>query len=116
MELFNEALVLMTNYHLFTFTEFLSDMETRQFMGTSMMVTTIFNVLVNIGVITGETLSLTARKFKLRYLKWKRDEEIRKEKEHKIWLARWERIGKKFKAYDRKLRKEAKAKAKEEKR
>ena len=116
MELFNEALVLVMNYHLFTFTEFLSDVETRQFMGTSMIVTTIFNVLVNLGVITGETLSLTARKLKLRYLKWKRDEQIRKDKEYKIWLARCERIGRKIKAYDRKIRKEAKAKAKEEKR
>ena len=84
MELFNEALVLMTNYHLFTFTEFLSDVETRQFMGTSMIVTTIFNVLVNIGVITGETLSLTSRKLKLRYLKWKQDNEIIRSKKHKI--------------------------------
>lgn len=73
MELFNEALVLVMNYHLLTFTEFLPDVETRQYMGTSMIVTTIFNLLVNIGVISGATLSLTARKLKLFYLKWVRD-------------------------------------------
>ena len=29
MELINEAFVLLTNYHLFTFTDFLADIETR---------------------------------------------------------------------------------------
>ena len=71
MELINEAFVLITNYHLLTFTEFLSDIETRQHMGTSLIVTTVFNLLINLGVISGVTLAIFSRKLKLRYLKWK---------------------------------------------
>ena len=116
MELINEAFVLVTNYHLFTFTDFLSDIEVRQQMGTSLIVTTVFNLLINLGVISGVTLALSARKLKLRYLKWKQDQEIKKAKEHQLWLARCQHIAKKFEAYDRKKRKEEKAKAKAKKR
>jgi hypothetical protein len=67
MELLNEAFVLLTNYHLFTFTEFAPDVDAREFMGTSLIATTIINLLLNIGVISFSTVSISMRK----YLAWK---------------------------------------------
>jgi hypothetical protein len=73
MELLNEAFafVLLTNYHLFTFTEFAPDVDAREFMGTSLIATTIINLLLNIGVISFSTVSISMRKLKLKYLAWK---------------------------------------------
>ena len=61
MELLNEAFVLLTNYHLHTFTEFTSDVDAREYMGNSLIVITAINLLLNIGVITFSTVSLSAR-------------------------------------------------------
>jgi len=61
MEMFNEAFVLMTNYHLFTFTEFSPDVYARENMGNSLIAVTILNLVVNIGVITFVTCSISAR-------------------------------------------------------
>jgi hypothetical protein len=71
MELINEAFVFLTNYHLFTFTDFVSDVNTREVSGNSLMVTVILNLALNIGVITYATFSISARKLKLKYLAWK---------------------------------------------
>ena len=61
MELLNEAFVLITNYHLFTFTEFVSDVDARENMGNSLIGTKSLNILINIGVITFVTMSICGR-------------------------------------------------------
>ena len=68
MELMNEVFVLLTTYHLYQFTDFLTDLNMRSNVGTSLIVCTIVNVLLNIGVVVISTLALTARKLKLHYL------------------------------------------------
>ena len=78
-------------------------------MGYSLVATTVFNILINFGVITVVTLALSARKFKLGYLRWKKDQLIKKNKADKLDQAKWARIYKKFEAYDRRKAKEAKA-------
>ena len=57
-------------------------------MGTSLIATTIINLLLNIGVISLNTVSISVRKLKLKYLAWKQAQEIKAAKEHQIWMAK----------------------------
>jgi hypothetical protein len=65
MELVNEAFILLTTYHLYQFTSFMADLQIRSYAGTSLIVITITNVLLNIFIVVFTTLALTARKLKL---------------------------------------------------
>jgi hypothetical protein len=76
IELTNEAFVLVITYHLYTFTDFTPDVQTREKVGISLIAITIISIVVNFGVVTLTNMSLLIRKLKLRYLKWKRDKEI----------------------------------------
>lgn len=79
MDLVNEAFILMTTYHLYQFTEFMTDLDNRGYTGKSLMLLIIVNVLLNIGVVVVETASLTLRKLKLRYLRWKEYRRIKRQ-------------------------------------
>ena len=50
MEYFNEAMLMITGYHLFCFSDFVPDVETREQVGLSLMACTIFSVSVNLAV------------------------------------------------------------------
>jgi hypothetical protein len=76
MELMNEAFVLLTNYHLFCFTDFSPDVYRREETGLSLIVAVVLNLLLNLGVITYGTFSKSARNFKLKYLAWKQAQAI----------------------------------------
>ena len=51
MDLVNEAFVLLTTYHLYQFTEFMTDLDNRSLVGRSLMLLIIINVVLNIGVV-----------------------------------------------------------------
>lgn len=51
MDLVNEAFVLLTTYHLYQFTEFMTDLDNRSLVGKSLMILIIINVVLNIGVV-----------------------------------------------------------------
>jgi hypothetical protein len=51
MDLVNEAFVLLTTYHLYQFTEFMTDLDNRNLVGRSLMLLIIINVVLNIGVV-----------------------------------------------------------------
>lgn len=80
MELVNEAFVLVTNYHLFMFTNFLSDLDMREKVGTSLIITTCLNVIVDLGVVTIISLITSVRKLKLKYLEWRQEVRLRAKK------------------------------------
>ncbi len=67
MELVNEAFVLVTNYHLFLLTDFLLDLDMRENVGKSLVVTTCLNVAIDLGVVTIISLAIAIRKLKLKY-------------------------------------------------
>jgi len=73
MDLLNESFVLLTTYHLYSFTDFMTDIDTRNYMGISLIVVTVTSILVNIGIVVISTLSLSLRKLKLQYLKYKQN-------------------------------------------
>jgi len=77
MELINEAFVLLMTYHLYQFTEFMTDLPNRSLVGKSMTVLIISNVLINIGVVVVQNMFLTARKLKLKYMEWKQKKGIK---------------------------------------
>ena len=49
LDLFNEFIVLVINYHLLCFTDFLSDPDMREYVGYSMIVVTSVFLAINIG-------------------------------------------------------------------
>jgi hypothetical protein len=71
MELFNESCVLLINYHLICFTDFLKDLRNRDQVGFSLIVLTILNIAVNLGQITFMNMSKVLRKIKIFRLKVK---------------------------------------------
>ena len=85
MELVNESFVLLTSYHLYCFTEFMTDLDNRSHTGKSLMLLIIFNVLLNIGVVVTQTASLSLRKLKLRYMRWKEVRRINKQLKRKLY-------------------------------
>ena len=51
MDLVNEAFVLLTTYHLYQFTEFMTHLDKRSIVGRSLMLLIIINVALNIAVV-----------------------------------------------------------------
>lgn len=48
MQLFNESFVLLLSYHLLTLTDFVTNIETRNVVGKSLIAMTLSNLGVNI--------------------------------------------------------------------
>ena len=48
MQLFNEFFVVLLLYHLFPLTDFMTNIEVRNLVGSSLIVFTLFNLGVNI--------------------------------------------------------------------
>ena len=81
MDLLNEGFILLVTYHLYQFTEFMADLQMRNYTGLSMIAITVLSVLLNIGVVVVQTSALTLRKLKLKYLEWKKAKQIKKRRE-----------------------------------
>ena len=71
MELVNETFVLLTTYHLYQFTEFMTHIENRSLIGKSLIVIIIVNVLLNLGVVVIKTSLLAIRNLKLKFMKYR---------------------------------------------
>lgn len=90
LELANEAFVLLVCYHLITFTDFLSDVETREYVGYSLLASVILCIAINIGAVGYIMASLSFHELKVRYRKWRfyQDKRISMEnKKNKTSLA-----------------------------
>ena len=70
MELLNEVFVLVVCYWLFTFTDFLSDAPTREFVGFLLVVSTIGCIVLNFGVVGFAMVTVSFFKLKLKYKQW----------------------------------------------
>lgn len=73
MELINELFVLFTNYHLLMFTDFLTDVNRRDNVGTSLVITICACIILNILVVVYNNGITIYRKLKLVYLQIKSD-------------------------------------------
>lgn len=68
MELINELFVLLTSYHLLSLTDFLSDVNRRENVGTSLVFTVCACIVLNISVVVWSNFALISRKLKLLWL------------------------------------------------
>jgi len=71
LELANEAFVLIFTYHLYQFTNFMTDADNRTMVGKSLVILTTINVLLNIVVVSSQVAQIIFTKAKLLYLKRK---------------------------------------------
>ena len=78
MNLINEAFVLALTYHLYQFTDFMTDLAARDWVGQSMVYITFFNVGLNIAVVAVVSLFDLLRKGKLKWLALKQQKAIAK--------------------------------------
>ena len=78
MNLINEAFVLALTYHLYQFTDFMTDLTARDWVGQSMVYITFFNVGLNIAVVAVVSLFDLLRKAKLKWLALKEQKAIAK--------------------------------------
>ena len=76
MELINEGFVFLITYHLYQFTDFMTNLEMRDLVGQSIVYVTLGNIILNIGVVTGQTVLDVARKLKLWHLGYKQKKAI----------------------------------------
>ena len=97
MDLVNEAFVLLTTYHLYQFTEFMTDLDNRSLTGKSLMLLIIINVLLNIGLVVVQTSVLGIRKLKLKLMKWKQQRRIKRQLERQMYKAEMSALRNKIK-------------------
>ena len=64
MDLFNEFLVLVLNYHLMCFTNFVIDPYAREYLGYSMTVVTCFFIAINLGYAFNGMFSNSCKRVK----------------------------------------------------
>ncbi len=86
MLIVNELFMLISNYHLFMFTDFLPSPDSRQKVGLSLSVTLCACVFLNLGVISLNNIFLAMRSLKLRYLQLKQRKALRKHNERINWF------------------------------
>lgn len=78
IELFNETCVILLNYHLICFTDFVQELYIRDWIGNILILVTILNVAVNLFVISLQNIELLSWKAKLFVLKILQQREIKK--------------------------------------
>ena len=80
MELVNEVFVLIYTYHLYLYTDFMTDLEVRGIMGKVLVYVSMLNIAVNLGASALETVKSGIWKCKIQYLRMKRKKQLKKEK------------------------------------
>ncbi len=64
LEYFNEASILICINHLFLFTDFVSDPQTRYFIGYSMIASILLNFIVNAFLVLQDTIMKFVKLYK----------------------------------------------------
>jgi hypothetical protein len=100
LDLANEAFILLVTYHLYQFTDFMTDLEMRTNVGLSMILFTVLSVLISIGNVVLSTLSLSLRKLKLRHMAWKLRREKQKQLKAKLHRLKMSEMRKMIRAED----------------
>ena len=89
-EMFNELLTIMIYYHIFCFTDFVADADTKDtFVGITMVGLTFVNMGVNLIPLTFQSLNLVLSKARKRYIKIKH---LRKKRVYKQRKLKKERL------------------------
>lgn len=67
----NEAFTLVYTYHLYLFTDFMSNLEFRARVGNFLIFVAILNIIVNFTLVGGRIFRAGTRRLKMLYLKSK---------------------------------------------
>lgn len=78
MDLVNECFFLCATYHLYQFTDFMTDLDNRIYVGYSFTILIIINVVLNFGLVVVKTASIIIRKIALVYMRWKAQKKARR--------------------------------------
>ena len=70
-EKFNESFVIILNYHLLCFADFVVDTKTRNLVGWSMIVSIGICLFINMTFIIGNAIKDTYIKYRFKYYQWK---------------------------------------------
>lgn len=81
MDLINEVFVLFATYHLYCFTDFMTDEANQKICGYSLMLLIVINIVINIGLVVIQTALLFINKLKLKFLQRKHRKDVKKELE-----------------------------------
>ena len=81
MDLINESFVLLTTYHLYQFTEFMTDLQNRNLVGKSLVALNLVYIMLNIGTVVAQTLVVVVIRLKLRMYKFRQSDKIKKQRE-----------------------------------
>ena len=73
--------MLIFTYHLYPLTDFVTDIDVRERVGQALVIMTLGNIALNLGVIFVATVVATLWKLKLKWKKWKIAREIRKRRD-----------------------------------
>ena len=65
----------------------MTDLNNRKFIGKSLMLLIIINVVLNIGVVSAQNLGSAIRKLKLEFMKWKQLRIINKQRAKQLYKA-----------------------------
>ena len=84
LDLLNEAFVLIFTYHLYPLTDFMPDVETRGYVGYSLVALAFLNIGINLGFIFLKNILSALRKLKLTYLAYQQEKMKKKAFEEKL--------------------------------
>jgi hypothetical protein len=101
LNLVNEAFVLLITYHLYEFTDFLTNLKARNLVGYSIVAITFINVGLNIAVVVSQTVFQVWRKLKLKYLALKQRNQIALLQKKKLAAENYKKLSLKVKADER---------------
>lgn len=90
IELFNEFFILVINYHLMMFTDYVQDPYTREFIGNSLVCLTGGNLAINVILIFFRSLRQASYRVKLHLAKRKnikKANEVKREKQMKLSIC-----------------------------
>ena len=78
MELLNETFVLVFTYHLYLFTDFMTNLELRSTIGKVLVYIVMFNIALNLGAAMLGTMSTAVWRLKIIFLRFKQKRQVYK--------------------------------------
>lgn len=89
-EQFNECFIIIINYHMMCFADFVQDDWTRGIVGWSMMATVGFNLIINMMYIIVGSVKDSYKNIRLKYTIWKLDRLKKKLAARKVEISPFE--------------------------
>ena len=80
VEIINEGFILVFTYHMYTFTDWVPQVEIRKYIGYALIVLAVINLVLNIYVATRHNITNVVFKAKLKYKRRNKIKQFLKQK------------------------------------